>query len=237
MIYVYPLLVLAGLFFVFGGGYKTTAVFGGSIWGIRVPVSKRQKIWKAVNVILLLAGFIVFVSFLGMAIGSLIQLLFSGLGGLIYVLAFVIGFFVVAIVSVKLALRELSRGKITANDTNALVLGNLPIIQNVEAQLSQASAFVVTADGIGLINAQNYCFAAELYNDYQLGTLTSAKEVALVGMYFVQKYHDQFNYKVDFERTYYPGETITFIGSGGVYVGHTKSRIESQFKSYIFYRI
>ena len=40
---------------------------------------------------------------------------------------------------------------------------------------------------IALVNKMNDCYVVERYEDYQMGALTSPREVALIGMYFVQK--------------------------------------------------
>ena len=114
----------------------------------------------------------------------------------------------------------------------------LPFVQSVEAQMDQAAAFVVSFEGIALINNMNYCYALERYEDYQMGALTSPNEVAMIGMYFVQKYHHLFNFTIDMERIPgTPGQSVTIVGSSGVHFAYSKGTPDQAiFRSYIFTR-
>lgn len=236
MMYIILALELVVLFLVAYTGYNIQLVTNGIIWGIQVPPSKKQKSFKTRNRIGFVIGMIAFVLMIGPACNQLFHLLVTNgfIFAVVYVFIWVIDFFIAMKIAERSAKKELYSGK----ETNAFVLSELPFVKSVEAQMDDAKAFVVSFEGIALANKMNYCYAVERYEDYQMGSLTSPKEVALIGMYFVQKYHDLFSFKVDMETIPgTPGQTVVAFGTGGIGVAHVKgTRDKKIFRSYIFTR-
>ena len=128
--------------------------------------------------------------------------------------------------------------KSTANGNNAAALAQLPIFQAVDANMANAAFFVVGFEGVALFSGTNYCYAVYRYNDYQLGDLSTPQEVALVGTYFCQKYHQDFTFKVDEEVIPgMPGQTVVAVGTGGIAVARVQGVPDQRlFRSYIFSR-
>lgn len=125
-----------------------------------------------------------------------------------------------------------------ARDRNALVLGNYPLFQELDAELGRAAYFVVSFEGVALFSEADYCYAVYPYEDYQLGTLTTPAQVALVGTYFVQRYSKTYTYKVDVEVIPgEPGRTVVAVGTGGIGVARVQGTPDKRlFRSYIFQR-
>ena len=125
-----------------------------------------------------------------------------------------------------------------ARDRNALVLGNYPLFQELDAELGRAAYFVVSFEGVALFSEADYCYAVYPYEDYQLGTLTTPAQVALVGTYFVQRYSKTYTYKVDVEIIPgEPGRTVVAVGTGGIGVARVQGTPDKRlFRSYIFQR-
>lgn len=229
-------LELVVLFLVAYTGYNIQLVTDGVIWGIRVPPSKAQKGFKTWNMIGFVVGMIVFILMIVPAFRELVNLIMKDgfLFAVLYVFVWAFSFFIAMKIAEKLQKKKLYSGK----ETNTFVLSDLPFVKSVEAHLNEAEYFIVSFEGIALINKMNYCFALERYENYHMGSLTSPKEVALIGMYFVQKYHDTFNFKVDMETIPgEPGQTVVAFGTGGIGVAHVKgTRDKRIFRSYIFTR-
>lgn len=243
MYYVILLLNLPIVFIMMYGIYKSKLVFGGNIWGINIPMSSKQKAYRNKFKAMSIIGIILFVVMLFPSFPSAISILFSTRGSfgahLLFLLFYCVLWFAAFFLAAKFASKDVSHNPILTEETNALVLENLPFVQSVEEKLPQATSFVVSFEGIALVNQHNYCFDVIRYGDYQLGELSTPQEVALIGMYFVQKYHRMFQFSVDFERIPgQPGQMVSFIGPGGIYVGHTSGTApQAIFKSYIFYRL
>ena len=110
------------------------------------------------------------------------------------------------------------------------------MFKEIDKEIYNAAYFVVGFEGIALFSNANYCNAVYRYEDYQLGELSMVEEVALVGTYFVQKYHEHFTFKVDEEVIPgQPGQTVVAVGMGGVSVARIKgTRDQRLFRSYIF---
>lgn len=233
---IFMILLLPTIFVLFYTGYDFVLVYSGVIWGIRIETSPTQKRRKALHLTLFILALIIWNILIIPAITGFFVLIFEyGLiATLLYCLSAVAVIFLAAFTAKRNAEKRMSSGK----ETNAAVLGTLPFVKAVENNLPEASCFIVSFEGIALMNTMNYCFALVRYTDFGLGSLTSPREVALIGMYFVQKYGNQFDFKVDMaEIPGTPGKTIVVYGSGGIhtaYVGGTSgTRI---FRSYIFTR-
>lgn len=224
------LICIVGGFMVTFGLALLTSVYGGTVWGVRVP-SSNGAVWKKL------------VGALGVIIGGyaavhLVMLLISCLAGTNFIsflicLALYIVLLVVGAFSSKPYLE-----KTTSRGNNAAVLAQLPIFQDVDANMANAAFFVVGFEGVALFSGTNYCYAVYRYTDYQLGELSTPEEVALVGTYFCQKYHQDFTFKVDMEVIPgTPGQTVVAVGTGGIAVARVQGVPDQRlFRSYIFKR-
>lgn len=240
MVYLVFVLELVALFLSAYTGYNIQLVTDGVVWGILVPPSKTQKSFKVRNRIGFAIGIIAFILLIVPTFQGLFGLLarrgviFAVLFAIIYVIILYLDFSIAMKIAEKSNMKALNSDK----ETNTYVLSELPFVKSVESQLNDAEYFVVSFEGIALANKMNYCYAVERYNDYQMGSLTSPKEVALIGMYFVQKYHNIFQFKVDMETIPgTPGQMVVAFGTGGIGVAHVKgTRDKKIFRSYIFTR-
>lgn len=219
-----------GGFMVTFGLMLFTSVYGGKVWGIRVPAPAYASLMVIVGMLGIVLG--------GYAAVHLVMLLISCLSGtefsdFLICLALYIGLLVVGAFASKPILE-----KIESNQTNGAVLAQLPIFQAVDANMANAAFFVVGFEGVALYSGTNYCYAVYRYTDYQLGELSTPNEVALVGMYFCQKYHQDFTFKVDEEVIPgTPGQTVMAVGTGGVAVARIQGVPDQRlFRSYIFKR-
>ncbi len=213
--------------------YVSMCVQGGVIWGIRVPASRRGQISRIISWVLLILSIAAFAALVVPTARSALALAMSNILFLIiYIAVFAGTIYLTAWIAQKLTLHS------TKRDKNAAILGELPFVKSVESQMDQAHAFIVSFEGIALVNQMNYCFAVERYEDYQMGSLTSPKEVALIGMYFLQKHHKQFRFKLDMEVIPgEPGQLVTAVGSGGINVAYVHGTKDKRiFRSYIFTR-
>ena len=116
------------------------------------------------------------------------------------------------------------------------MLDQFPIFSHIDSNMEQAVSFVVSYEGVALYSKANYCYAVYLYEDYELGTLSTPEEVALVGAYFLQKYGKDYTFKVDMKVIPgEPGQTVVAVGTGGVGIARTSGTPDKRiFRSYIF---
>lgn len=214
---------LIGGFCLAIGTYLYSAVFGGTVWGINIPKSPAGKKASSFAIpTIIIGGY-------GVACVFLALLSFSG-KALIGIALFAIGLIVPSLFMNKVAEEQ------TANSDNALCLGQIDLFQEIDKEIHNATFFVVSFEGVALFTSTNYCYQIYRYEDYRLGDLSVPQEVALVGMYFVQKYHDEFTFKVDMEVIPgEPGQTVVAVGTGGIGVARTSgTRDQRIFRSYIF---
>lgn len=211
-------------------------ISSGSVWGITIPMTDRQTKNEKKYKIMLIISIIVFIVTCGPGLGSLLAIIFMGPGTFIITITGFVAIPVVLIIGSKHAKRKMEKMPSIATDKNALVLEQLPIIQKVNGELAEAEKFIVSDNGIGLFDIRNYCFAAEYYRDYRLGDLTTPREIALVAMYFAQKYGTEFSFEPTFEREFYPGKLMSSIGEGAVTVGRKNGSYTSTLSGYIFRR-
>lgn len=209
--------------------------FSGVVWGIRIQPTPKQKAFMIRHRILMVLGYIAAIVSAPALFMSLLKLLFTNFMG---ILIFFAAFFGCAILSCFIASKRAVHSPLLEKENNTAVLGSLPFIQRVEAQLMNATYFIVSFEGIALVDRMNYCYALERYENYRMGSLSTPNEVAMVGMYFVQKYHHLFDFTVDMERIPgTPGQTVTIVGSSGVNFAFSKGTPDQQiFRSYIFTR-
>lgn len=224
------LICIVGGFMVTFGLALLTSVYGGVVWGIRVPSSGGAALKKLVGALGIIAG--------GYGAVHLVLLLISCLAGTSFVFFLICLVLYIVLLVVGAFTSKTYLEKSTAKGKNASVLAQLPVFQAVDANIANAAFFVVGFEGVALFSGTNYCYAVYRYNDYQLGDLSTPQEVALVGTYFCQKYHQDFTFKVDEEVIPgTPGQTVVAVGTGGVAVARVKGVPDQRlFRSYIFSR-
>ena len=222
--------IIIGGFFASSSFYCFTAVFGGIIWGIKINRSTSGTLIKILSTIgMFIGGYGVVITFIAV-LSSLSR--FNLIGIVLYLIAFIVPL-VIGPMICKVLLE-----KSTAKEQNAMILAQLPLFAEIDQNIAEASRFVVGFEGVALFTNTGYCYAVYRYEDYQLGELSTPQEVALVGTYFVQRYHDRYTYKVDTEIIPgEPGRTAVAFGTGGIAVARVSgTRDQRLFRSYIFMR-
>ncbi len=207
-----------------------TAIYGGKIWGIRIKSDASGKIKQLIGTIgLVIGGY----SILTTGLSAFIVLLE---GEVISVLIYVIWFAISLVIGSFIGKVVLEKGLAKGNRTN--VFNGIPLFQEIDESMGQAQFFVVSFEGVALYSSTNYCYAVYLYENYELGALSTPAEVALIGTYFVEKYHKDFTAKVDTEVIPgTPGQTVVSVGTGGIGVARIQGTPDKRiFRSYIFTR-
>ncbi len=206
-----------------------TSVYAGKVWGIKIKASFAASVVSFVSVIgLVIGGYSIVITFLAaftaLTRGDIITVVIDILG---FVIPFAIGPFIA---------KAFTENAIVAKGNFAMALGEYDIFKEIDANMEEATHFVVGFEGVALYSKTNYCYAVYLYENYRLGELSTPAEVALVGTYFVQKYHEKYTFKVDMEVIPgEPGQTVVAVGTGGVSVGRIKGTPDQRiFRSYIF---
>ena len=210
--------------------YTLICVYGGKVWGIKIKAPAEFAIKQFLSMIGgIVGGFFMLYSVLC----AFTALLSGRISETVLSLVCYWGLMIIAqFVSKPINEKMLARKKY------ALCLGELPIFKAIDAEISNAAAFVVAFEGVALYSETDYCYAVYRYTDYQLGELSIPAEVAMVGTYFVQKYSKEFTFKVDMEVIPgEPGRTVVAVGAGGVAVGRIAGVPDQRiFRSYIFTR-
>lgn len=237
MEYVILVSNLVVAFFLLNSMYNCRLKFGGRIWNIDVPLSPKQKTFMRRNQLVRILCIVAFLILIIPVFKSLLTLVFDGFfGGFLLYIGLFVG---LSIAGGAIAYYKAMKSPLLTEESNAAILGNLPFVQHVEAQLDQAQSFAVGFDGIALYNNMDYCYDVVHYEDFQMGPLNEDSEVALMGLYFVQKHHNRFSFVID--AVYIPGEPgqrVTVVGSSGYKVAYTEGTPgQSVFKGYIFTRI
>lgn len=225
-----PAVAVAGGFLLGFSYLLFNSVYAGTVWGGRIKSSGAgsfKQIFGAVG--LVIGGFSLVYTGLELFVS-----LFAG--EIVYCLVLLLCFAVPLAVGPLLG--KVFSERTLARDRNALVLGNYPLFQELDAELGRAAYFVVSFEGVALFSEADYCYAVYPYEDYQLGTLTTPAQVALVGTYFVQRYSKTYTYKVDVEVIPgEPGRTVVAVGTGGIGVARVQGTpYKRLFRSYIFQR-
>lgn len=227
-------MIVASFMFMYGI-FSRSCVYGGEVWGIKIPMTEKQTAFKKKGLTLMIIGIIGMAAFIIPTFPSWFKLLFTAPPiALLYIPLWVGSMVMGAVICKKNALNP----ELIEKADNALVLGELPYIKAAESHISESKAFVVSFEGIAFVNNMNYCFAVERYEDYKMGELATPEEVGIVAGYFQQKYGELFSSKADFERIPgTPGQVVTFIGSDGVSFGYVKgTNMQAIYKSHIFLR-
>ncbi len=228
--FVPPMLlaIICGLALGIGIVYYTS-VYGGVIWGIKLP-SAGGTLNTLIGVIgLFLGGYGIVNCIIAIA-------LYLSQGKFINIPLLLVLYIIPLAIGPSIAKKVLEKS--LAKKKTAMCLEQFPIFQEIEQHINEATYFVVSFEGIALYSNTNYCYAVFLYENYQLGSLSSPQEVALVGTYFVQKYSDKFTFKVDVEVIPgEPGQTVVAVGTGGIGVARVQGTPDQHlFRSYIFTR-
>ncbi len=208
-----------------------TSVYSGKVWGIKIKATSKAVVVSLISAIgLIVGGYSIVITFLT-AFTSLLR------GEIVVTAISVLGFAIPLAVGPIIA-KVIQENQMTAKAKNAMVLGELEIFKDIDANMDEAVNFVVGFEGVALFSKTNYCYAVYLYENYALGELSSPAEVAMVGTYFVQKYHDRYTFKVDVEIIPgEPGQTVVAVGTGGIGVARIQGTPDQRlFRSYIFTR-
>lgn len=207
----------------------SSCVYGGKVWNIKIPYSKNGKIIKAISCFgLILGGY--------SAVTTIIAILHSVAGfNLIKTIIYPVVFFVFLSAGPFIA-KKITEVYLVSKSENAMILDELELFKEIQENIHDANSFIVGFEGIALFSSTNYCYAVYKYEDYQLGELTSPEEVALVGTYFVQKYHENYTFKVDMAVIPgEPGKTVIAFGTGGIGIARIQGTPDIRiFRSYIF---
>lgn len=221
--------VLGAAGFVFGLSFYTS-VYSGTVWGLKIKAPSYAAAFVLIGAIgLVIAGY----GFVYTALYAFTSLLS---GNLMTVIVIIGAYIITLWISSKLVQGVLENSMAKSN--HAMVLEQFDLFKEIEANMGEATNFVVGFEGVALYSSTNYCYAVYPYENYGLGELTQVSEVAMVGSYFVQKYHDKFTFKVDEEVIPgEPGRTVVAVGAGGVSVGRVSGTADKRlFRSYIFTR-
>ncbi len=207
-----------------------TAVYGATVWGIKIKASAKGNIIFGSSILGLVIGGYSIVYMIIAFIGCI------GTGKFTEFFIYLAMFVVIGLLSMSIA--KILLEKSVAFGTNYASLNPLPIFDEIDKNLADAQKFVVSFEGVALINNANYCYAVYFYEDYQLGSLTTVNEVALVGGYFCQRYSDRYTFKVDMEKIPgEPGQSKITIDGGGIEITHTPGTYtQLNFRSYIFHK-
>lgn len=103
--------------------------------------------------------------------------------------------------------------KTLSSANNALSLGSLPIIREVDSRIPYTKVAAVCADGISLYDAKDFCFFTAPYRNYGLGDLKE-DQMILLGYYFRQKYSSVFNCKANTQGVYMNSAIATNTAPG-----------------------
>lgn len=154
---------------------------GGEIWGIKVlPDSKshRKGIIKLIlsAVLTLLTGTI--------EVRILFSILFGSFG--LFTIYTVLSVIYGITYSVAYRKRQIRKAK---EQTNALVLGQLPILQRANEFILQGTEFFVNYTGI-YVKQEGEAPKKIYYGEFGYEALQSENELGLLGQYFLQSYRD-----------------------------------------------
>lgn len=97
---------------------------------------------------------------------------------------------------------------------NALSLGNLPILREVDKRIPNTKIITLCADGIALYDTTDFCFYIAPYHNFRLGDLKE-DQMVLLSYYFFQKYGQRFKYKANTQGVYLNSTTSVNTASGG----------------------
>ncbi len=215
---------------IYGKGAFAT---GGKIWGIEIEPTPAQKRFSKNCSTMKIIGIIGTISMMIPFFASFFKILFNAPILIILFFPLWVGACFAGALSAK---KKGSSPELGEKGNNALVLGDLEFIKVAESHIPEAKCFFIDGEGIAFVNAHDYCFAVERYEDYRLGSLSDGKQVALVGSYFEQRYKGMFDIKSQFERIPpTPGKLVTFVGSRGISFGYVEgTKYQANFEGFLF---
>lgn len=230
---VFAVSIVSAYLLMYGVFGKMAFATGGKVWGIEIPPTSAQSKFSKACKISMIIGIVGTVCMIIPFLATAVEVLFKAPVLLVLFFPLWIGALFAGALRAK---KKGSSPELGEKGNNALVLGTLEYIKVAESHIPEAKYFFVDGEGIAFVNAQDYCFAVERYEDYRLGRLDDSKKVALVGSYFEQKYKGMFDIKSQFERIPpTPGKVVTFIGSSGINFGYTEgTRYQANFEGFLF---
>ena len=146
-----PAVAVAGGFLLGFSYLLFNSVYAGTVWGVRIKSSGAgsfKQIFGAVG--LVIGGFSLVHTGLELFVS-----LFAG--EIVYCLVLLLCFAVPLAVGPLLG--KVFSERTLARDRNALVLGNYPLFQELDAELGRAAYFVVSFEGVALFSEADYCYA------------------------------------------------------------------------------
>lgn len=155
----------------------------GMVFGVFVPKTKSRSVGQ-----LVVCGLISMLMF-PLVANNMLSLIFEKfLLFVFYVLIFIIGFIIVSVRKYKAQVKR------CAKQTNALILGGLPLVQAADQKILVADEFCVKNDCIKI--SKQGVTDTIYFTDYGYTSLSEENEHAMLGMYFLQRHHKRFDMKV-----------------------------------------
>ncbi len=198
--------------------YLCSSQDGGEVFGVIVPPDKKSN--RRTIIFLIIGGIFSFV-FGTASMGSLFSILFMLLATnfilFMFIISLLVGFGVWF--SIKYYRRQIKKA---SEQTNALILGELPMLQEIDKLIEAGEEFFVDYKGVYVKNAKGS--DAVYYTAFGYPNLVSEKELGVLGQYFAQRHHDFALKQVKMNEvttiTYYRG---AIYGTQGVQFINTQS--------------
>lgn len=164
--------------------YLCSSQDGGTVFGVIVPPDKKSN--RRTIIFLIISG--IFSMIFGTAtMGTFFTLVFmllvSNFIVFLLVMGLIIGFEI--LFCVKYYKRQVKKA---SEQTNALILGELPMLQEIDKLIEDGKEFFVDYKGV-YVEDQGACKAV-YYHERGYYTLTSEKELGVLGQYFAQRHRD-----------------------------------------------
>ncbi len=164
--------------------YLCSSQDGGTVFGITVPPDEKSN--KKTIIFLIISGIfsLIFgVESIGTFFGIAFMLLVSNFILFMLFMGLIIGFGI--LFSVKYYKRQVKKA---SEQTNALILGELPMLQEIDKLIEVGEEFFVDYNGVYVKNASGS--NAVYYTAFGYPNLVSEKELGVLGQYFAQRHHD-----------------------------------------------
>lgn len=202
--------------------YLCLSYDSGEVFGVSIPKSRSN----VVMVIVLGALQLIFGAH---GFGAGLSLLFHDFRLFaIYFILFVVSLVLTLVFSYKSGIKRCGKGK------NAMALGHLPMISDIDKKIEVADTFCVAYNCVNIIsNGKNETIS---YVNYGYETLQTERELALLAMYFLQRHHSGFRVKVNTEHKYSTNSARGYVyGRNGMqYVNVGSVNTSTVLESYIF---
>ncbi len=197
------LLIALGMYFVSFGTpvLSSTASQKDTIWGYSVPMQKKIKSWR----IKCIVGWCIFGLGCVVCFWNFMKCCWAWVFPW-HIWAPQLLFTFLPIFPAWKAGKKWIEKTLTESD-DALFLGNLPILQAVDAQVPHASQILIANEHITTFDQTGFPRFTAKYAHYQLGDLQKDSQKILLSYYFRQKYKGQFICE--------PNTTTHYVQSGG----------------------